>query len=254
MTTDLNLFKDKVFTVRGQQVMLAKDVAEALGMDTYHLNENAGRSPKWDYARDNGFEDKLRFQLTDDEIQCIEATQNGVLQRVDRLSRWVYTQQGCIYFGTSLNTAAACYQATQMMVVFHAFQEGKFSQRAHIPTPVETKQLGSPDDEKKEKDQYAYNEYLYDKIDYLTEELREHRQAMQLKEERRLIREEKARYLKKLRLKIPGFKPSPLDKFFRDIPENIWVLYPKTYAELFPGRAPVKSAPYPFGSKEKLRY
>ena len=107
-----------LYTVRGQKVMLDRDVAVALGVETKQLNENATRSPKWTFLRDQGIEAEYRFQLTVEEVENLRsqiATFNDF-----KYLPYVYTRKGCTYFGTSMNSPQACVQAVQLVEVFDA--------------------------------------------------------------------------------------------------------------------------------------
>lgn len=66
MKTEISLYdteklKDKIFTIRGQQVMLDVDLAEIYGYETKYFN----RQIKNNIER---FDEDFRFQLTDEEV------------------------------------------------------------------------------------------------------------------------------------------------------------------------------------------
>lgn len=122
METQLNLMtptfeQRQIFLIRGKQVMLASDVAKALGVETRQINENANQSPKWEDLRDD---DNYRFQLTRDELENLRS-KFSIFQDFKHLP-WVYTQLGCNHFGTSLNSAEACELAKQLSSTFTAMQ------------------------------------------------------------------------------------------------------------------------------------
>jgi len=113
--------ESKIYMIRGLKVMLDADVAGALSVETKHLNENASRSVKWGYLRETGIESGYRFQLSKEEVGVLGsqiATSND-----STYLPWAYTQKGCAYFGTSMNSPAACAQAVQLVEVFNAVVE-----------------------------------------------------------------------------------------------------------------------------------
>lgn len=117
--------ENKILTVRGQRVMLDKDVAGALEIDTKRLNENASRSSKWKYLRDSCVEEAYRFRLTHDDIATLRS-QYATFNEFNHLP-WVYTQVGCAYFGTSLDSTKACKLAVELSTAFVAIQNAQSS-------------------------------------------------------------------------------------------------------------------------------
>jgi hypothetical protein len=130
---DLVRYQDKILSIRGLKVMLDRDVAEALGIETGNLNRNAGSSPKWDYLRDNAIEDQYRFQLTEHEFDEVKRRcSNRSALALSRSLPWVYSRRGCIHFGTSLDSEAACFLAVQLSELFNSYVEGTLSSRVTI--------------------------------------------------------------------------------------------------------------------------
>jgi hypothetical protein len=112
--------ENKILTIRGLRVMTDKDVAEALGTDVKHLNENAGRSPKWEYLREQDVENEYRFQLTKEE--AVSMWSQFATTVYSNTYPYVYTQKGCAYFGTSMNNPKACQLAVELSTAFVAVQ------------------------------------------------------------------------------------------------------------------------------------
>jgi hypothetical protein len=125
---DLKLYEGKIVVVRNQEVMLDDDAAEALKVETKHLNENSNTSAKCKYLRDIGVEDKYRFQLTEEEYTAVRMRSTGstTSRRADNLP-WAYTRLGCAFFGTSMNNVVACQLAIQLSEVFVAYTTGKLT-------------------------------------------------------------------------------------------------------------------------------
>lgn len=118
--------RSKVILVRGVEVMLDRDVASALGVETGALNQNADRSPKWEAIRQVGQEGQYRFQPSDEEIANLRS--QIVISNHDLSEKlrtpWVYTAKGCNHFGTSLNSDKAHQLAITLTEVFTAYQHG----------------------------------------------------------------------------------------------------------------------------------
>jgi hypothetical protein len=123
----LELFKSKIFEVRGQKVMLDRDVAEALGVETKHLNENVKNSPKWGVVREQGNEEDFRIQLTEEENDLLQLrSNNSTAAAWSRSLPWAYTKLGCTFFGATLNSIQANLLAIQLAEVFVAVQENQY--------------------------------------------------------------------------------------------------------------------------------
>ena len=60
----IETIKNKIFTIRGKQVMIDKDLAELYNVPTMVLNQAVKRNIE-------RFPDKFRFQLTQNEVQIL---------------------------------------------------------------------------------------------------------------------------------------------------------------------------------------
>lgn len=69
---DESSLKDKIYTIRGQQVMLDFDLAEIYGYTTKAFNQQV----KNNIAK---FPDDFRFQLIKDEVEELSRSKNLVL-------------------------------------------------------------------------------------------------------------------------------------------------------------------------------
>jgi hypothetical protein len=250
MTTDLTLFRDKVFTLRGQQVMLDLDVAQALGTDTAHLNRNAKDSTKWEYLREEGIEEKFRFQLTAQEYDEVQMRSksggtSALSQRRDDYLPWVYTQFGCNYFAASMNTGAACLLALQMTAVFVAVQAGELPMQFSQALPLSQEVLQLQEQLKLEDMRYQGQKRRLESVEdmnvSLKQELREYKNAELLRKRRKQEAYDRKQYLKRIEA---GYAPHPRDTYFDEIPEGLWALHPEAYARTFPGREPLSRSVY----------
>ena len=61
-----NNIKDKIHTIRNQQVMLDRDLAELYGVETKRINEAVKNNP-------NKFSDNFYFETTDDELENLRS-------------------------------------------------------------------------------------------------------------------------------------------------------------------------------------
>ena len=102
-----------VLEIRGKKVMLDRDVAASLGVEPREVNQNAERSPKWDYLRQQGREVDYRFQLEENDM--VQLRSQIVTSNYSRVLPWVYTRKGCAYLATSMNSSEACAQAVSLV-------------------------------------------------------------------------------------------------------------------------------------------
>jgi len=79
---------EKIFIIRGQKVMLDKDLAEMYGVPTFRLNEAVKRNM-------SRFPDDFMFQLTKDEYDSLRS-QIAILKRGkhSKYSPYAFTEQG----------------------------------------------------------------------------------------------------------------------------------------------------------------
>ena len=130
--------KNKIYTVRGVQVMLDRDLAELYGVLTGNLNKAVKRNIK-------RFPRKFMFQLT--EIEYKNLTSQIVISSLDwggrRKLPFVFSEQGVAMLSGVLRSDIAIKISIQIMDAFIAMR--KFiSKNAEIfrrLDPVERKQL-----------------------------------------------------------------------------------------------------------------
>lgn len=109
---DTNSLKDKIYTIRGVQVMLDSDLAEIYGYATKDFN----RQVKNNIER---FDEDFRFQLTDDEY-------NAILRCKISTSSWggkrykpyAFTEQGIYMLMTVLKGDLAVAQSKTLIRLF----------------------------------------------------------------------------------------------------------------------------------------
>lgn len=105
-----------ILTLRGQQVMLDRDLASLYGVDTKRLNEQVKRN----LAR---FPERYRFQLNDDE-------KDGLVAKCDRFNSlkhssvnpYVFTEQGVAMLSAVLKSQTAVNTSIRIIDAFVAMR------------------------------------------------------------------------------------------------------------------------------------
>ncbi len=105
---------EKIYTIRGQKVMLDKDLAEMYGVPTFRLNEAVKRNI-------SRFPDDFMFQLTEIEfkslISQIAISKNKGRGGTRKLS-FVFTEQGVAMLSSVLNSETAIQVNIQIIRLF----------------------------------------------------------------------------------------------------------------------------------------
>lgn len=114
---DIRDIQSKVYTVRGQQVMLDYDLAEIYGYEVKYLNRQVKRNM-------NRFPSDFMFQLSDDEVLNLSRCQNGTLITKDgrgsniKYNPYAFTEQGIYMLATVLRGELAEQQSIFIMRTF----------------------------------------------------------------------------------------------------------------------------------------
>jgi len=98
----------KILTLRGQQVMLDRDLAELYQVETRRLNEQVKRNL-------DRFPDDFMFQLTDDELKNWKsqfATSNKEIMGM-RKAPYAFTEEGIYMLATVLRSSVATQTSIQ---------------------------------------------------------------------------------------------------------------------------------------------
>ena len=103
MDNQIQIIEDKIFTIRGQLVMLDEDLASIYEVKTLRLNEQVKRNPK-------RFPQRYCFQLTKDEWESLRS-QNAILKNKRGKHRkyfpFVFTEHGCLQASNVLKSDVA---------------------------------------------------------------------------------------------------------------------------------------------------
>ena len=118
---DYNLIKkeiitNKIYTIRGVQVMLDSDLAELYGYEVKKLNQQVKRNIE-------RFPDDFMFQLTKEETKMLPRSQIVTLEGKGsniKYARHVFTEQGVYMLATVLKSETAINQS---ILIMRAFKE-----------------------------------------------------------------------------------------------------------------------------------
>ena len=103
----------KIFVLRGQRVILDRDLAELYGVEVRHLNQQAKRNPR-------RFPPAFRFQLSPHELKILRS-QNvipGEGHGGARYLPYAFTEHGAIMAATVLNSDRAIEMSVFVVLAF----------------------------------------------------------------------------------------------------------------------------------------
>lgn len=108
--------EDKIFTIRGMQVIVDRDLAELYGIETKRLNQQANRNVE-------RFPPSFRFQLSVGERDELVANCNrfGTMKHSSSLP-YVFTEQGVAMLSAVLHTPKAVAISVKIMDAFVAMR------------------------------------------------------------------------------------------------------------------------------------
>lgn len=129
----LELIQSKIYEIRGQKVMLDKDLAELYQVTTGNLNKAVKRNMK-------RFPPDFMFQLTDEEFSMLKQNlifQNGTSSwGGTRKLPYAFTEQGLAMLSGILNSDIAIEVNIGIMRAFVAIR-----QMTALPKPAQTSEL-----------------------------------------------------------------------------------------------------------------
>ena len=117
----LDNIQNLIYVIRGQRVMLDRDLAKAYGVETKRLNEKVKRNPKR-FAGDD-----FMFQLTKDELEYVRSRSQFATMKTGRGSNikylpFAFTQLGVSMLSSVLDSDTAIEANRRIMRAFVAFQ------------------------------------------------------------------------------------------------------------------------------------
>ena len=126
MIVDEQSLRDKIYIIRGEQVMLDSDLAEIYGYETRYLNLQVKHNI-------NRFPEDFMFQLTKEEYESL-MLKNSTSNRGGRRSLpFVFSEQGVYQLATVLKGDIAEQQSVAIMRVFRAMREYISENRLLLP-------------------------------------------------------------------------------------------------------------------------
>ncbi len=102
---------DKIYFIRGQKVMLDKDLAELYGVETKRLNEQVRRNIE-------RFPEDFMFQLTEEEMQNLMSQFATSSWGGTRKFPVVFTEYGVLMLSSVLNSHRAIQVNIQIMRIY----------------------------------------------------------------------------------------------------------------------------------------
>jgi len=106
--------QDKIFTIRGVQVMLDSDLAKIYGVESKRLNEQVKRNVM-------RFPSSFRFQLTELEFSSLRSQFATLKQERGKHRKYlpyVFTEQGVAMLSAVLNSETAVHASIRIMQAF----------------------------------------------------------------------------------------------------------------------------------------
>ena len=114
----LEIIQSKIYEIRGQRVMLDRDLAEMYGVETRALNQAVKRNI-------DRFPEDFMFQLTDEEVQNWKSQivmSNSIKMGVRR-NPYAFTELGVAMFSSVLNSNIAVQINIGIMRAFVALRQ-----------------------------------------------------------------------------------------------------------------------------------
>ena len=107
-----NIIEDRIFTIRGQKVMIDRDLADLYGVETKKLNQAVKRNIE-------RFPMDFMFQLTDDEQRELVTNCDHLKNlRYSYQNAYVFTEQGIAMLSSVLQSKQAIAVNIQIMRTF----------------------------------------------------------------------------------------------------------------------------------------
>ena len=114
---DENDLKNKIYTIRGVQVMLDSDLAEIYGYETKRFNEQVKNNIE-------RFDEDFRFQLTQDEVNVLRSKFSTTnISTMSRSLPYAFTEQGIYMLMTVLKGELAVKQSKTLIRLFKQMKD-----------------------------------------------------------------------------------------------------------------------------------
>lgn len=117
-----SMIRDKIYTIRGQRVMLDADLAEIYGYETKAFNRQVKRNIEKFEGED------FMFQLSWNEANVLPRCQNGTLEKIESGSNlkylpYAFTEQGIYMLMTVLRGELATKQSRALIRMFKQMKD-----------------------------------------------------------------------------------------------------------------------------------
>lgn len=111
------IIKDKIYFLRGQKVMLDKDLAILYGVKSIRLREQVKRNA-------DRFPDRFMFQLSDDEVTFM-VSQNAIPSRrhLGGFLPYAFTEHGVLMLANVLKSKRAIQMSIRIIEIFVKLRE-----------------------------------------------------------------------------------------------------------------------------------
>jgi phage regulator Rha-like protein len=116
--------KNRIFTIRGMQVMLDSDLAELYGVETKRLNEQVRRNIE-------RFPEQFCFKLTEDESEILKSQNATSSWGGRRTSPFVFSEHGVAMVATVLKSNIAVKISIEIIKAF-VFMRKALSDRSNV--------------------------------------------------------------------------------------------------------------------------
>ena len=134
--------KDKIYTIRGVQVMLDFDLAHIYGYETKRFNEQVKNNIE-------RFDEDFRFQLTDEETEEVSRSKKSTLNRGRgsniKYNPYAFTEQGIYMLMTVLRGELAVAQSKMLICCRMCRRKGQriATTNANLATDIPNSELVS---------------------------------------------------------------------------------------------------------------
>jgi len=111
---NVDRIQDRIYTIRGMQVMLDSDLSELYGVEAKRLNEQVKRNP-------DRFPLSFRFQLTEGEYSSLRSQFATLKQERGKHRKYlpyVFTEQGVAMLSAVLKSETAVKVSIEIMQAF----------------------------------------------------------------------------------------------------------------------------------------
>lgn len=129
-----NIIENRIFTIRGQKIMIDRDLAELYGVPIHRLNEAVKRNIE-------RFPEDFMFQLTDEEWKILRS-QIAIFSKDSRKYKpYAFTEHGVLMLSNVLNSPRAVSVSIQIIRVFNSLRKYALEQTAKDTRIEELKKL-----------------------------------------------------------------------------------------------------------------